>query len=355
MWEVICGEARKVMQDMSDERFQTVITSPPYWGLRDYRIEGQLGLEPTPEEYVDRLVEIFREVRRVLRDDGTVWLVLGDSYWGGKGKSGYELPHKAQERLNRGETLQHSYQVPGYMEMRPADGKHPVIKPKDLVGIPWLVAFALRADGWWLRMDNIWSKPNPMPESVKDRTTKAHEYVFLLSKSERYFYDADAIAEPITTDPSEDYPARAKITGRGKQGASAARGRDRDKSGGFPLKRSGNRERKESLQPGHQNVSSSVPWEGDTRNKRSVWTVAAKPYPEAHFAVYPTKLIEPCVLAGSAAGDTILDPFVGSGTTGVVALRHGRNFVGIDLSPEYCEMARNRIDSDCPIFNRGGD
>lgn len=348
MWKVICGDALEVMRDMPDGRFQTVITSPPYWNLRDYGIDGQLGLEPTPEKYVERLVGIFREVRRVLKDDGTVWLVIGDSYWGGKGEHNrrWDAEHTDRETLT-----QEQHIILG----RPSDGKHTTIKTKDLCMIPARVALALQADGWWLRMDNIWSKPNPMPESVKDRTTKAHEYVFLLSKSERYFYDADAIAEPITTDPSEDYPARAKITGRGEQGASAARGRDRDKSGGFPLKKSGNKKRKESLQPGHQNVASSVPWEGDTRNKRSVWTVAAKPYPEAHFAVYPTKLIEPCVLAGSAAGDTILDPFVGSGTTGVVALRHGRNFVGIDLSPEYCEMARARIENDCPIFNRGGD
>lgn len=402
-WRIIKADVVDGLRQLEDESIQCVITSPPYWGLRDYGIEGQLGLEPTPDEYVDRLVGIFREVRRVLRDDGVVWLVIGDSYYA----AGWECGRR---------------NVVGAGSMDPADrasGRYaPGLKPKDLVGIPWLVAFALRADGWWLRSDTIWSKPNPMPESVTDRPTKSHEYIFLLSKSARYFYDADAIAEPITTDPSEDYPARAKITGRGEQGAAAARGMDRDKSGGFPPKRSGNIERKESLQPSHSNVGRSVPWEGYTRNKRSVWTVTTEPYPEAHFATYPTKLIEPCVLAGTSAKgqcpdcgtpwervfeptghinkrekahvpnneptkvdstgwapttratddwrpicdcgsdpipQTILDPFVGSGTTGVVTLRHCRNFVGIDLNPDYCEMARARIENDCPIFNRGGN
>ena len=225
---------------LANESVQRVVTSPPYWGLRDYgtakweggdaecshaprpqiessktntnagalrdkpslvckcgaiRIDAQLGLERTPEEYVANMVQVFREVRRVLRKDGTLWLNLGDSYWGGKGKSGYELPHEAAERKAKGETFQNAHNVPGYMTMRPADGKHDIIKPKDLVGIPWRVAFALQADGWWLRSDIIWSKPNPMPESVTDRPTKAHEYLFLLTKSATYFYDGEAIKE----------------------------------------------------------------------------------------------------------------------------------------------------------------
>jgi DNA modification methylase len=256
------------------------VTSPPYWGLRDYGEDGQIGLEHTPDEYVTRLVEVFREVRRVLRDDGTLWLNLGDSYAGsgaGGGTSG-DLAH-------------HMTNIA--MSNRPTTNKLHGIKSKDLVGIPWRVAFALQADGWYLRSDIIWAKPNPMPESVTDRPTKSHEYVFLLSKSARYYYDADAIREGDT--------ARA----------------------------SGNKTR--------------VIADGSGRNARSVWTITTKPYAEAHFATFPPELPERCIKAGSQEGDTVLDPFMGSGTTAWVARHLGRHTVGTELNPDYISIAANRL------------
>lgn len=307
---VLTGDCREMLRTLPAESVHCVVTSPPYWGLRDYGVAGQLGLEATYPEYVACLVEVFREVRRVLRDDGTLWLNLGDSY-----------------AANRG------YQVPDSKHVDVGNSKGSTVpaglKPKDLCGIPWRVAFALQADGWYLRQDNIWAKPNPMPESVRDRCTKAHEYMFLLSKSERYAYDADAIMEGLETDPAENYPARAKITGRGDQGAAAARGNDRGKSGGFPPRK----------------VGSDL-----GRNKRSVWTVATAPFPGAHFATFPPALIEPCILAGSPKGGVVLDPFGGAGTTGLVADRHGRDAILIELNPGYADMARERIRADAPLF-----
>jgi site-specific DNA-methyltransferase (cytosine-N4-specific) len=396
-YQIIRGEALEVLRTMPAESVHCCVTSPPYWGLRDYgtgaweggdpecqhvkgtnahggasnrpgleaqiyyhrqlctecgatRDDKQLGLEPTPDEYVARLVEVFREVRRVLRDDGTLWLNLGDRYNAYNGNAGPSSGFSAgsaadtqRPKLATGHGLRTSS-----------------LKPKDLVGIPWRVAFALQADGWYLRSDIIWHKPNPMPESVRDRPTKAHEYIFLLSKSARYFYDAGAIAEPLTTDPRENYPGRARVTGRGEQGAAAARGDDRDKSGGYPprqKKRSGNLKRTpgQDVIPGASHVGRGFPWEENdagSRNKRDVWTVTTKPYAEAHFATFPPDLIEPCVLAGCPQGGTALDPFAGAGTTGVVALRAGRAFIGIELNADYVEMSRNRIHGDAPLLNR---
>jgi len=286
------------------------VTSPPYWGLRDYGAAGQIGLERTPEEYVSRLVAVFAEVRRVLADDGTLWLNLGDSYsMSTKGAGG-----NGKQQSNAGTVMENRRW-----------GIGPGPKPKDLVGIPWRVAFALQADGWWLRADIIWAKPNPMPESVTDRPTKAHEYLFLLAKSERYFYEATAVAEPtdgrtwhdVTGPPRTDVPGQTKQDGHGR--------RHKGFNGRY--------------------FSEPPP---KTRNRRSVWTVATQPFPEAHFAVMPEALVEPCILAGSAPGDTVLDPFAGSGTVGVVALRHGRRFVGVELNPGYVQMARKRIAG--PLF-----
>ena len=368
------GDVLNVLPTLAAESVNCVVTSPPYWGLRDYGTDGQLGLEPTPEAYVAKLVAVFREVRRVLRDDGTLWLNLGDSYAGGNYRGGGIDTASDKQRSNFGTTdfMATKANVP------------PGLKPKDLVGIPWRVAFALQADGWYLRSDIIWSKPNPMPESVTDRPTKAHEYVFLLSKQPRYWYDAEAIADytaypvPRSRAPSGDYSISS---GRNDGGEH--------RSGGFVT---------------------SV-----TRNRRTVWTIATQTYPEAHFATYPEKLVEPCVLAGCPSrvcaacgapweritettrtfesgsgraghlphgknGDglqgggatldirrgpvahvstlgwqptcahdaatipgTVLDPFTGSGTTGAVACRLGRNFVGVELNPEYAEMAERRI------------
>ena len=309
---ILVGDALTRLAELPDGSVQTCITSPPYWGLRDYGHDGQIGLESTPDEYVSNMIEVFRHVRRVLSDNGTVWLNLGDSYAsdtkgsGGPDSSSTLVGTKAERNGQR---------------MKSIKIKHG-LKPKDLVGIPWRVAFALQADGWWLRQDIIWHKPNPMPESVTDRCTKAHEYLFLLSKSARYHYDAQAI-----TEPSE---SAGEKRGGGKKYSSAAGGvaiigdkHNLDKYGTTP----------------------------DTRNRRSVWTIATKPYSGAHFAVMPPDLVEPCILAGSRAGDTVLDPFTGSGTVGMVALRHGREFVGIELNPEYAALAESRIYNDGPLLN----
>jgi DNA modification methylase len=309
---ILLGDVRERLADVEPGSVQTCVTSPPYWGLRDYGHDGQLGLESTPDEYVARMVGVFREVRRVLADDGTLWLNLGDSYATGgvnaigRNDAGRDIGGGGN-RLGSGN--------PG------SQGKVRVetegLKPKDLVGIPWRVAFALQADGWWLRQDIIWHKPNPMPESVTDRCTKSHEYLFLLAKSERYFYDNEAIAEQALHSSSGNVERKpATLRGAPKDG-----------------------------------VSGNVPWEGDTRNRRSVWTIATKPFKGAHFAVMPQALAEPCVLAGSRPSDLVLDPFSGSGTVGVVALRHGRRFVGVELNPEYAEIARDRIEGDQPMFN----
>lgn len=298
---IIHGDALAELKNMSSASVNCCITSPPYWGLRDYGCDGQLGLEQTPEEYTEKMVVIFREIRRVLRDDGTLWLNLGDSYSAGKvGRS------DTDQVIDRKKTRVTN---PGPTRNRPAP---PGVKPKNLMGIPWRVAFALQADGWYLRSDIIWSKPNPMPESVTDRPTKSHEYIFLLSKSEKYYYDAEAIREP---DHYTDHPRREL--------------KAPEPSGGLLPPNSGIR-----VGPGRNGLG---------RNKRSVWTVTLQPFLEAHFAVFPPKLIQPCVLAGCPAGGTVLDPFAGSGTTGVVSINEGREFVGIELKPEYVKIAEARI------------
>ena len=299
---------------LRDESVQCVVTSPPYWGLRDYGTLGQLGLEPTPEEYVANMVEVFREVRRVLRPGGTLWLNLGDSY--AASRSG---PIGASTLMGDKHHAQHESRKAKEAAGRPNSrwrfdpwG----LKPKDLVGIPWRVAFALQMDGWYLRSDIIWHKPNPMPESVGDRPTKAHEYLFLLTKSERYFYDADAIKEPVS--------GTAHARGSGVHPKSAPAG-------------SGVR--------ANESFSAAVRELVDERNKRDVWTVASRPYSGAHFATFPEALVEPCIKAGSRPGDVVLDPFNGSGTTGRVALRLGRSYVGTDISREYlAEQAVRRLD-----------
>lgn len=295
------GDCRKLLADFAAAglRVQTCVTSPPYFGLRDYGNAAQIGLEPAPHEYVDEMVAVFRLVRDVLADDGTLWLNLGDSYSqaGGPGWQG-----KNGQRADRRFTATRDT-VP----MRESGRRiHDGYKPKDLLGIPWRVAFALQSDGWYLRSDIIWHKPNPMPESVTDRPTKAHEYLFLLAKSERYYYDADAIKE---------------------SGTGRASGKNTpDKTGGgagFEVR------------SGFAKVG-DVEWH--ERNRRSVWTVATQPFSGAHFATFPRALIEPCILAGSRPGDTVLDPFMGSGTTAQVATDLGRQFIGCELNPKYVEL-----------------
>jgi DNA modification methylase len=306
-YRILCGDVREKLAEIPDGTARTCVTSPPYWGLRDYGVPGQLGLEPTPDEFVSNLVAVFREVRRVLTDDGTLWMNLGDSYLAQQG-----LGFNGNKRLD--------------LANRSIKVKRPVgVKPKDLVGIPWMVAFALRADGWYLRSDIIWSKPNPMPESIKDRPTKAHEYIFLLSKRARYYYDQDSIRVPLAR--TWDATNGGSISTGRMVRAGGAMGDMSSHPKGYPLPN---------------------PIGG---NLRTVWHVATQPYPEAHFATYPEKLIEPCILAGSQPGDTVLDPFNGSGTTGVVAIRHQRNYIGCELNPEYIALAERRIGSVAPLFS----
>lgn len=313
---ILVGDALERLQELPDASVQVCVTSPPYWGLRDYGKPDQLGLEPTPDQYVANMVAVFREVRRVLADDGTLWLNLGDSYAGG-GRGG-------QSQEKRSANWQPTYALHGHTPTG--------LKNKDLVGIPWRVAFALQADGWWLRQDIIWHKPNPMPESVTDRCTKAHEYVFLLSKSARYYYDAAAISEPFLHGRMQDEAKRRKSSAPLPIGDYMAQS-GRNDGGGYT---------------GGMGFASAK----ETRNKRSVWTIATKPYSGAHFAVMPADLVEPCILAGSSSGDTVLDPFTGSGTVGMVALRHGREFVGIELNPDYAALAESRIYNDGPLLNQ---
>jgi DNA modification methylase len=307
MWEIKQGDALNVLKAMPDQSINTCITSPPYWGLRDYGVDGQLGLEPTPAEYVANLVEVFREVRRVLRDDGTLWLNLGDSY--ASVHTGGQKSAKSTVGSN----------MPGVQEIRQpkANPQEYGLKDKDLVGIPWRVALALQADGWYLRSDIIWHKPNALPESVKDRPTKAHEYIFLLSKSRKYYYDADSIKEPSS---------------------------DLEKSKKRYEKPFGGKKAEELLKTDQVHTRTIGMREFDgKRNKRTVWTVPTRPFPEAHFATFPPDLIEPCVLAGCPIGGVVLDPFVGSGTTLLVATRNHRRSIGIELNPDYIKIAERRL------------
>ena len=352
---ILQGNVLERAKDIESNSIQCCVTSPPYWGLRDYgtatweggdescshkrdskasescttghvnlegsvgdgiykseckrcgaiRVDNQLGLEETPEEYVQNMVEVFREVKRVLKDDGTLWLNLGDSYCGTGNKGSSKDPKHSDGRNGQKKAVNNKIQG---------------LKPKDLVGIPWRVALALQADGWYLRQDIIWHKPNPMPEPVIDRCTKAHEYIFLMSKSPKYYYDVDALKEKATTienrpsgivrDRLYDYDSKEKAMGK-----RTSSGLDQD-----------------------SNVT-----EPSMRNKRSVWTINTKPYKEAHFAVFPTKLPELCIRAGTKEGDIVLDPFFGSGTTGWVARELGRNYIGIELNPEYIKIAEGRF------------
>jgi DNA modification methylase len=320
--EILIDDALERLREMPDASVNCCVTSPPSWGLRDYGVDGQIGLEETPDEWCRRLVDVFREVRRVLRDDGTLWVNVGDSYAGSWGNQGRKEERGTQRLINGG------------MITPVLDGRYPAkqsntgkipegagYKPKDLIGAPWMLAFALRADGWYLRRDIIWHKPNPMPESVTDRPTTAHEYVFLLSKSARYWYDGKAVEEVGTGLPSGNGFA-------GRQGGA----RSTAISGG---------------------VGSVDRWQPDensnTRNARSVWSIATKPFPEAHFATFPPELARRCILAGCPDDGTVLDPFGGAGTTGLVADRLRRNAVMIELNPDYAAMARRRLDAD-----RGG-
>lgn len=358
-WEVRQGEALTVLRGMPDASVNCCVTSPPYWGLRDYHSDGQLGMEATPQEYVRRLVEVFREVRRVLADDGSLWLNLGDSYAGsGRGLNADGLDHGKsgeKQQSNAGSIgvgvnsreVNRSKRGPGRWGGPDPGLAGPGLKPKDLIGIPWRVAFALQADGWWLRSDIVWSKPNPMPESVTDRPTKSHEYIFLLTKSAKYFYDYEAIREmkAETTLNDDRGNGEGQRRERGYPGAASNGGTNLggDKQRGHFRRHAGFNDRWDLMTREEQSALG--------RNKRSVWEVATRPFAAAHFATYPPALIEPCVKAGCPEHGLVLDPFAGSGTTGVVAVNLGRRFIGIELNPEYVAMAERRISEQAPIGN----
>lgn len=292
---ILNGDALEKLKEIPDESIQCCVTSPPYWGLRDYGHEGQIGMEDTPQAFVHNLVSVFQEVKRVLKKDGTIWLNLGDSY--SSMRDSKSSPDSLRGKSTGTETKFSGNRNPE--SLRSAGLKH-----KDLVGIPWRVAFALQAEGWYLRQDIIWSKPNPMPESVTDRCTKSHEYIFLLTKSEKYFYDNEAIKEP-----------------------AAYAGCNRGISKNIGLN-------------GVSDFGGDIQY--NDRNKRSVWTINTKPFSDAHFATFPEEIPRLCILAGSRCGDMILDPFAGSGTTGKVAIELGRKATLIELNPEYVKIIEKR-------------
>ncbi|KAA8702836.1 DNA-methyltransferase [Pseudomonas proteolytica] len=326
---VLIGDCIESMRTLKDQSVNTCVTSPPYYGLRDYGMADQIGLEETPAEFVGRLVEVFREVRRVLRNDGTIWVNMGDSYANG-GRTTRGVDEKLEART---------------MSVRPRDPTG--IKPKDLMGIPWRLAFALQDDGWYLRQDIIWHKPNPMPESTRDRCTKSHEYLFLLSKSPRYYYDQDAIKEPVAhssikrlAQDIEQQQGSDRVPGKSNGPMKAVRSK-RDS-----FKRDDSK--REQAIPGqslgtHRPDREESAYSLDTRNKRSVWTVPTQGFKGAHFATFPPDLIRPCILAGAPLGGVVLDPFGGAGTTAVVAMQEGRKSILCELNPEYAAMAEHRI------------
>lgn len=338
------GDCRDTMRRWAAERVkvQTCVTSPPYFGLRDYGHKGQIGLEQTPEEYIAAMVEVFRCVRDVLADDGTLWLNIGDSY--------VNHPSSAVNRngmsgsLNNGKSeFDCRVKTRGSQQRKIIpDG----MKPKDLIGIPWMLAFALRADGWYLRQDIIWHKPNPMPESVRDRCTKSHEYIFLLSKAQRYFFDAEAIAEPLAESSNERLSQPNLFNQKGSDRVPGKTNGNMKAVG----PRFGGNKYGDSSDPKHATKSGNVYVPNGKANKRSVWTVATTPYSGAHFATFPTELIRPCILAGSRPGDIVLDPFMGSGTTALVAKQHDRLYLGCELNPEYAQLQQERLDSLGRLF-----
>ena len=296
---ILYGDCRDTLKQF-DEQARTCITSPPYYGLRDYGgEENQIGQEKTPEEFIDQLVSVFKEVRNVLTDDGTLWINLGDSYYNYRPGKGQSYPKQSVSKTNQ--------DLPTQCNKR--GNKLEGLKEKDLIGIPWMFAFAMRSDGWYLRQDIIWHKPNPMPESVKDRCTKSHEYIFLLSKNKKYYYDNEAIKEPV----KQDWGTRNRTNGKYHNSGSG-------------------------LSP-HSGLTKSY----DRKNKRDVWSITNKPYKGSHFAVFPPDLITPCILAGSEKGDIILDPFMGSGTTAMVAKQLGRDYIGCELHEEYSNLLAQRV------------
>ena len=327
------GDCRDTMRAWAAAgvKAQMCVTSPPYFGLRDYGHDGQIGLEATPDAFVAALVEVFRCVRDVLADDGVLWLNIGDSYNAHPGQR--KTTDKAGDKQ---QTVRGAQAAPS----RSVDS----LKPKDLIGIPWRVAFALQADGWYLRQDIIWHKPNPMPESVRDRCTKAHEYMFLLSKSERYFFDSDAIKEQsVTDDIRRPYGSKGAWDLDGRPEEQRPNGKPRGKGGKNAFRGQGHFRSADTGPANREGRDMADVGAGETRNRRSVWTVPTQPYNGAHFATFPPALIEPCILAGSRPGDVVLDPFFGSGTTGMVAQNLGRRWLGCELNPAYGPLQDERL------------
>jgi DNA modification methylase len=302
---IIVGDNRQTLKTLEDQSVQCVITSPPYWGLRDYGHDDQIGLEAKPDDFIEGLCLVFDEVYRVLKNDGTLWVNMGDSYsaqrWSGTGQG---------QAINKNKD--------GHRDINPT--KESGLPDKNLVGIPWKLAFALQARGWILRQDIIWAKPNPMPESVTDRLTKSHEYIFLLTKAPKYYFDNEAIKEPAVT---------GSVSSKNRFGGNKYADND---------------------DPKYSTYSGNLYEPNGLRNKRDVWTVNVKRYKEAHFATYPPELILPCVLSGTKQGDLILDPFSGAGTTGVVALNNGRNYIGLELNPEYAALSAKRITNELGLM-----
>lgn len=318
-WKIIEGNCIEGMKSMPEGCVHTCVTSPPYFGLRNYNGgTDEIGCESSPEEFVEKMVEVFREVRRVLRDDGTVWLNLGDSY----ASNGCYINSWLEKEHNKDKKHLHTKNHDRYEDRKAFRGGRYGIKAKDLMGVPWRVALALQADGWYLRQDIIWSKPNPMPESVEDRCTKSHEYIFLLTKQPKYYYDHEAIKEPM----AESSVSRLQQNIQSQIGSTRANG---------GAKTNGN-------------MKAVGDFSSGLKNKRSVWSVTVKPFRGAHFATFPKELILPCVLAGSPKGGVVFDPFTGSGTTAVVALENGRSFIGCELNPDYIKIAENRITEEVP-------
>jgi DNA modification methylase len=314
---IILGDCIAGMKTLGDQSINTCVTSPPYFGLRDYKGgDAEIGCEASPEDYVRKMVEVFREVHRVLRDDGTLWLNLGDSY----ASNGCYINSWLKKEHNKGKKHLHTNNHDRYEDRKAFRGGEYGIKGKDLMGVPWRVAFALQADGWYLRQDIIWNKPNPMPESVEDRCTKSHEYIFLLSKNPKYYYDQESVKEPV----AESTVSRLSQKNLMNQNGS-------------------------TRVPGKTNGNMKAVGNTETRNRRSVWTVTTKPFRGAHFATFPIDLITPCILAGCPEGGVVLDPFTGSGTTAVAALTNRRNFVGCELNPDYAKLAEDRIKTEVPI------
>jgi len=327
--KIYCGDALETLRQLPEESMNCIVSSPPYYGLRNYCVDGQIGLEPTPEQYIQRLTEVFMECMRVLKKDGTMWIVIGDSYAGsGRGKGDINKKGIQQKASYVGEFCK-PYHLDGY-------------KGKDLMGIPWALAFALRAGGWYLRQDIIWHKPNPMPESIRDRCTKAHEYVFLFSKSAKYYFDHNAILEPAK------YDGRKKMTHEGSakylNDAAGITTQNVSKGGRerWPNKLRGYVSKDGGTGFPDQHHGSNIPTL-PARNKRSVWTVATKGYKGAHFATFPPALIRTCIEAGCTLGGVVLDPFMGAGTTAVVAKELGRDYVGIELNDDYVRLAQERL------------